>query len=146
MLVFLEKVILPVLVFLAGAVLVTNPMKWTGTQRIEGGIVDLVAALVVALLVQSRTRKRVIETIATQPTRAVRQPALPVGVTPEHMTSIFNDRRYNTNQAKALTQDYIGKWMEYSGKVYDVHDDIVFFQDPKNAGNLGVVHAVFAKD
>jgi tRNA_anti-like len=119
-------------------------MKWTGTQRIEGGVADLVLALGVALWVHSRTKK---QTAVAQGRIESPKPAeplmIPLSITPEEMVSIFSDKRYNTNQAKDLTRHYIGKRMQYSGKVHDVYESMIFFQDPKNEPRMGIVRAVF---
>src|ERR1039457_2887382 len=85
--VFVERVLLPLLVLAAGALLFTNPMKWTGSERIGGGAVIFVLALAAAFWVHSRTKKPVIKALATETTRARKQPSIPMGITPEHMRS-----------------------------------------------------------
>jgi hypothetical protein len=144
MVVFLEKYVLPLLVFFAGILLITNPLKWSTNQRIVGGVVDLGAALVVGLLVSSQTRKVGLTPKATaeKPKRTM----IPASVTAEDMTAIFGDKRYNTNQARGLTQDFIGKWFQYSGRVHDVYGSVLFFTDPKNEPHMGIVSAWFEKD
>jgi hypothetical protein len=66
---------------------------------------------------------------------------LPASITPEELISFFNDRRYNTNQARDLTRGYIGQRMRYSGQINDVHSSITFFENAQ--GQLGPVRAHF---
>jgi hypothetical protein len=73
MVVFLERYVLPLLVLLAGALLVTNPMNWTPSQRSVGGVVDIGVALVVGLLISSQTKKSA-QAVA-QPQKTQVQPA-----------------------------------------------------------------------
>jgi hypothetical protein len=147
MVVFLERFVLPFLVFVAGALLVTNPMKWTQNQRIAGALADFAVALAVGFLVASQTKKSA-TTAPPSGAKNINPPKrtmLPASITPEEMVSIFKDTRYNTNQATALTRGYIGQWMRYPGIVNDVREHLMFFNDPQS-NRLGVVYAVFDMD
>lgn len=138
--VFLERYVLPFLVLVGGALLLYNPMHWTGMQRGIAGVGDLVLALSAALWVQSQAKK------GSKNTKRVVIPGrtmIPAGITPKDMASAFNDERYNTNQARRLTEDYLGKWMRYSGKVDNVSGSAIFFSYPSGKLLGMIVYADF---
>ncbi len=60
----------------------------------------------------------------TEPPKVV----LPADVTPDFLLSRFRNSG-TTAQAKAATSFYLGKWLDYSGVVYDITERYMFLQD-----------------
>ena len=131
--VFLERFVLTSLAAGFIAVVLTNPMKFDGVQRVTLGVAIIALA---AFAAQTLNRSRAVQmtpgpppseatalhAAAPEPPRkaAENQDRIFVGesITPEYLIGTFRER--TSIQGAKLTADYLGKWMKVSGSLGDV--------------------------
>jgi putative nucleotidyltransferase with HDIG domain len=127
----IEKVVLPILLLVLGALIVTNPMHLGMQPRIVAGVAFGGAAIGAALLLHRKGKQAAAGHLQSE--RVV----LPPEVTVERILAPFD--LHTSIQAAELTKHYEGKWLRFFGHLRDITplpngDTMMLFDGDEHCG------------